>query len=191
MRQERSSLYPAMQLAHKNSRAPGSVPVVGLGWHTAVAGDLEIVWHNGGTGGYRTFIGFVKGREKGVVVLSNAIFSVDDIGMHVLNPASPLVPIEKFRPDGKTVSIDSTVLEKHVGQYELAPALILTITREENQLKAQLSGQPAFPVYAKFDNVYYYKVVSAQLTFNRNNEGKTESVTLLQGGQQLIGKRVK
>jgi len=58
---EKSSLYSAMQLSHKNSRSEGSNPIVGLGWHTMVREELEIVWHNGGTGGYRTFAGFVKG----------------------------------------------------------------------------------------------------------------------------------
>ena len=35
------------------------------------ATDDEIVWHNGGTGGYRTFIGFDPQSRIGVVVLSN------------------------------------------------------------------------------------------------------------------------
>src|SRR5690606_21575549 len=67
----KTDLYPAMQLSHQNSREDGQHPKVGLGWHIMDAGDQEIVWHNGGTGGYRTFIGFIKGGNKGVVVLSN------------------------------------------------------------------------------------------------------------------------
>ncbi|MCE7995238.1 MAG: beta-lactamase family protein [Roseivirga sp.] len=85
-----SSLYPAMQLSHKNSRVEGSTPIVGLGWHTMVFDDAEIVWHNGGTGGYRAFAGFIKGGKKGVVVLTNSDVSVDDIGIHLLHPSSRL-----------------------------------------------------------------------------------------------------
>ncbi|MGQ8338008.1 serine hydrolase domain-containing protein [Sunxiuqinia sp. A32] len=87
---EKSSLFPAMQLAHKNSRVEGNFPIVGLGWHTMVFDDSAIIWHNGGTGGYRTFAGFVKDGDKGVVVLSNSNTSVDDIGIHILHEASPL-----------------------------------------------------------------------------------------------------
>lgn len=87
---EQSSLYPAMQLSHKNSRKEGSNPIVGLGWHTMVFDDQEIVWHNGGTGGYRTFAGFIKGGDMGVVVLSNSNVSVDDVGVHLLHPESAL-----------------------------------------------------------------------------------------------------
>jgi serine-type D-Ala-D-Ala carboxypeptidase/endopeptidase len=50
----------------------------------------EIVWHNGGTGGFRSFAGFSKKSGLGVVVLSNTAISVDDIGVHLLNPQNIL-----------------------------------------------------------------------------------------------------
>jgi len=43
MGKEKSSLYPAMQLAHKNSRSEDSSPIVGLGWHTMVRDETEII----------------------------------------------------------------------------------------------------------------------------------------------------
>ena len=179
----KSGLYPAMQLSHKNSRAEGSAPEVGLGWHIMKADGLEITWHNGGTGGYRTFIGFVKGKNRGVVVLSNSNVSIDDIGFHLLNPAAPLKPIEE------SIAVDQVVLDTYVGQYELAPGFILTVTRAGDQLNAQATGQGQFPVFAKSTNVFFYKVVEAQLTFN-SKDGMIESVTLDQGGQQLVGKKL-
>ena len=32
----------------------------------------ELVWHNGGTGGFRSFIGFTADRRFGVLLLSNS-----------------------------------------------------------------------------------------------------------------------
>jgi CubicO group peptidase (beta-lactamase class C family) len=63
---------------------------IGLGWIISQRDGEEIVWHNGGTGGFRTFIGFRGARDLGVIVLSNAAESVDDIGMHLLRPSSPI-----------------------------------------------------------------------------------------------------
>lgn len=94
MGKARSGLYAPMQLSHKNSRPQGARPMVGLGWHIQLAAGREIVWHNGGTGGYRAFAGFIKGGDRGVVVLTNSTASVDDIGMHLLNPKSPLADVE-------------------------------------------------------------------------------------------------
>ncbi len=63
---------------------------VGLGWHIAKGKNGDVIWHNGGTGGYRAFAGFVKETGEGVVLLTNSTESVDDIGFHLLNPESAL-----------------------------------------------------------------------------------------------------
>jgi CubicO group peptidase (beta-lactamase class C family) len=42
------------------------------------------VWHNGGTGGYRSFAGFVRETETAVVVLANSAKSVDAVGVKIL-----------------------------------------------------------------------------------------------------------
>jgi hypothetical protein len=57
-------------------------------------------------------------------------------------------------------------------------------------LKAQATGQPEFPIFAKAQNVFYYKAVEAELTFNQNARGAVESVTLRQGGRNIVGKRL-
>ena len=44
----------------------------------------RMLWHNGGTGGFRSFLGFVPDTGVGVVVLSNSARSVDAIGFRIL-----------------------------------------------------------------------------------------------------------
>jgi CubicO group peptidase (beta-lactamase class C family) len=56
--------------------------------------DRPIVWHNGGTGGFHSFIGLDETRRRAVVVLTNATQSIDDIGFHLLDSRHPLVPPE-------------------------------------------------------------------------------------------------
>jgi CubicO group peptidase (beta-lactamase class C family) len=66
------------------SHAPRT-PKTGLGWHfTPRSGGAWSVWHNGGTGGYASFCGFVKEKRAAVVVLSNTSQSVDEIGLRLL-----------------------------------------------------------------------------------------------------------
>jgi len=64
---------------------------IGLNWFTARTGPVEIVWHNGGTGGYRSFLGLDKARGRAVVVLTNSGNGVDDVGRHLLDPTLPLL----------------------------------------------------------------------------------------------------
>lgn len=67
---------------------------VGLGWHILMRFDTEMVWHNGGTGGYHSFVGFDKTRRTGVVILSNSTNDIDDIGRHLLVSQYPLATSE-------------------------------------------------------------------------------------------------
>ncbi len=90
----------------------------------------------------------------------------------------------------KEVMVPEEMLAAYVGQYELMPGFILTITKEGKQMKAQATGQPMFDIFPKTNEVFYLKVVTAQITFNKGKNGKVESLTLLQGGQELTGKRL-
>jgi serine-type D-Ala-D-Ala carboxypeptidase/endopeptidase len=61
-----------------------------MAWHVWKKYGTEIIWHNGGTFGYRTFAGFCPAKKTGVVVLCNTFFDIDDIGRHVLEPQWPV-----------------------------------------------------------------------------------------------------
>ncbi|MBI3276066.1 MAG: beta-lactamase family protein, partial [Methylocystis sp.] len=80
-----SPLARAFQ-AMLNVRRPSSVPYseIALGWMIDKDG-ADVVWHGGGTGGYRSFVGFVPKKRVGVVALSNTATSVSvhDIGRHL------------------------------------------------------------------------------------------------------------
>ena len=91
----------------------------------------------------------------------------------------------------KDVTVPDSILESYVGKYELQPGFIIAVTKEGSQLKTQATGQQVFDIYPKSNNVFYLKVVQAQLTFNSGENGSIESLTLLQGGQEIIGKRIK
>jgi D-alanyl-D-alanine-carboxypeptidase/D-alanyl-D-alanine-endopeptidase len=62
---------------------------IGLGWHVfeanAKSKQPETAWHNGGTGGFCSFLAMIRETEVAVVVLSNSDDSVDDLGLAVLD----------------------------------------------------------------------------------------------------------
>ncbi|HEX7828351.1 MAG TPA: serine hydrolase [Thermoanaerobaculia bacterium] len=184
----RSPLTPAMTSMLRPRNSAGAGMSIAMGWHIATAanGD-EIVWHNGGTGGYRSFMGFNAKTKTGVVVLSNAatLAGPDDIGRHLLDPAFPLVE------QPKQVAANATLFDHFVGRYELAPNFVLTITREADHLYLQATGQPKFELFAKSDREYFLKVVDARVTFDADVNGKAPSLTLHQNGQHMPAKRLE
>ncbi len=50
---------------------------IGWAWFTTTHGGSTITWHNGGTGGFRSFLGFDRQTGKGVIVLNDSANSVD------------------------------------------------------------------------------------------------------------------
>ena len=51
-----------------------------LGWHIVqLADSSSLYWHNGGTGGARSFVGFVPRAGVGVVVLMNEALPLDAV----------------------------------------------------------------------------------------------------------------
>ena len=85
-------LLPAMKKSHERRNDAGSSRMaIGLGWHIRGGGENAIIWHNGGTAGYRSFVGFIPKQKRGIVVLTNSSHdNPDDLGIHWLDPSSPL-----------------------------------------------------------------------------------------------------
>lgn len=55
-----------------------------LGWRTGTLDGQHYFHHAGGTGGFRSFAGFIKERQLGIVVLSNTVEDVAPIGEQLL-----------------------------------------------------------------------------------------------------------
>lgn len=57
---------------------------IALGWHISARGGREVIWHNGGTSGYRSFAAMDRDRETAVVLLANSVFDLDSLGFGLL-----------------------------------------------------------------------------------------------------------
>jgi len=80
------ALLAAMEASHEpRVKVRDGGPWIGLGWHRSTLEDgRTMIWHNGGTGGYRSFAGFVKESRSAVVVLANSTADVDALGVAVM-----------------------------------------------------------------------------------------------------------
>ena len=84
LRPDETPLGPAIALTHPERRRGGRLGI-GLGWLRVPMRDGRVLlWHNGGTGGFRAFAGFVPDTGVGVVVLANDVRSVDRVGVDLL-----------------------------------------------------------------------------------------------------------
>lgn len=80
-----SDMTPAMGMSHEVLFSRDA-DTIGMGWfHGQVPGSGQpMIWHNGGTGGFSSFLGFTADGRFGVCVLSNSARSVDRIAHDLL-----------------------------------------------------------------------------------------------------------
>ena len=158
-----------------------------LGWFIVRPMSQPAWWHNGGTGGFRSFAAFDADRALGVVILSNTAVSVDDIGMHILNPALPLnMPVRAPRT---SIPLSVLQLERLVGEYPLTPEFVLDITREGDVLYVQATGQPRLRLTALQPNHFVSGVANAEIVFDIADPGPAKHLTIRQNGTMLTAPR--
>jgi CubicO group peptidase (beta-lactamase class C family) len=92
MNESTKPLGQVLATTHISRREAGSPKLtIGLGWHILHMPDgASIVFHTGGTGGYRSFVGFDPIKHLGVVMLTNSAISADDIAIHLIDQSAPL-----------------------------------------------------------------------------------------------------
>ena len=149
-----------------------------------------MVWHNGGTGGYHSFIGFDPKARRGVVVLSNSANDIDDIGRHLLVSQYPLAKFEAPK-DRKAIKLEAKLLDTYVGEYQLAPGFAIAISREGDQLFGQATGQGKFELFAETETDFFLKAVDAQLTFGKDDRGQVTNLVLHQNGVNQTANKIK
>ena len=186
-----NALEEAMRVSHEPRMDLGAADRIGLNWITRQGGGRTIVWHNGGTGGYRTFVGFDPLNGTGVVVLTNSTQGSDDIGFHLLEPTVPLADPPSPPVERTEISVDPDLLEPYVGVYELVPNFLITVSMLDGGLQAQATGQARIPIYPESETKFFYKVVDAQISFVRGDDGSVTGLVLHQGGRDQPAKRIE
>ena len=187
-----SPLAPAMKAMLEVSR-PVSVSTtgfgIGLGWN--ILG--EIVWHDGGTGGFRSFVGYDPKARVGVVALSNALTlsGVDDISIHLLNPKAPLANLDPPKQHTK-IPMDPRLLDHYTGRYQL-PDRILEIMRNGDRLFAQVTAVggkrmagPAFEMFAESESIFFVKVTGGRVSFEIGPYGRATGLIMHRAGREPV-----
>lgn len=98
--------------------------------------------------------------------------------------------VSKEVPERQTSDVDPALYDDYEGIFQLRPGFNITITREGDRLLAQATGQSQVEVFPESETRFFLKVVDAQITFVRNQEGTVDELILHQGGRNLTGRRV-
>ena len=176
----RSPISAAMKESHRSREEFGRPGMhIGLGWIIRQEHDRTIHWHNGGTGGYHSFVGFDKEHKLGVVVLSNSTNGIDDIGFHLLAQEFELA---QFKSEAQAVEFDPERFDAYVGRYQLTPQFILSVTRDGSRYFVQATGLGTLEVFPESETRFFATAVEGAVSFAMGDDGKVSHMVLHQGG---------
>ena len=162
----------------------------GYGWGIGKKFDRREISHGGGIYGFATEISRFPDDKVTVVVLSNVQAApsgkiADDLAAIVFGAKY------EISQERKEIALDAKILESYVGQYQVAPNVVITFTVENGKLTGQLNGQPKFSLFPESETKFFSKDVNAQITFARDANGKITGLTLRQGGSDVPAQKIK
>jgi CubicO group peptidase (beta-lactamase class C family) len=158
-----------------------------------------MVGHSGGDAGFRSHICRFPEQQFSVVVLSNlSNFNPYDRAMEItdiyLTDKLDTLKQKSIEPETikrTEVKVDPNIYNEYTGKYELFPGFIITITKENDRLMSQATGQAKFEVFPESETKFFLKVVEAQIIFQRDETGNVSQLTVHQNGQDMVAKRIK
>lgn len=184
-------LTPAFRLMTTVHHATDSPDMqVMLGWHAWKRYGTRIIWHNGVTGGYWSFIGFDPVKRVGAVVLSNTRFDNDAIGLHAINHEWP---VEKLVAPKQHVerAADPATLGRYVGVYRFGPTYAIQVSLEYGHLWVRDNSDKSLELFSEKDDEFFFQAIDAQVSFVADTSGKVTKLILHVNGDDSVATKVQ
>lgn len=182
---EKTPLKEAFAIALKpHADAPALGGQIGLGVFLDKFEGDTVLHHDGGTGGYCSGMQVIpaKGIVRVVLINNNSLG-----GSAVISATSKA----KTTPPTvqKEITLPAESMQQYPGVYEMDRDSRFTVLLRDGQLWVNLTGQAFLRAFAKAPDRFFYKVVAAEIGFNRDKDA-IQSLTLFQNGRELTAKRV-
>jgi CubicO group peptidase (beta-lactamase class C family) len=171
--------------------AGGESSEYGYGWIIKKRNGSVSIEHSGGIDGFQSDEIYFPEQDIFIATLYN---SLNEGGSEVPfmaldNDIATLAVGKKLE---RETSVDTSLLRQYVGVYESDPEHPVNITLENGQLQmeAAAGGLPKSPLFAKSNNVFFLKVIAAEIEFAKDNKSVIQLVVHI-NGQDQVAKKVK
>ena len=89
------------------------------------------------------------------------------------------------------IKVPPAVLETYVGEYFVTPDFGFEVTRNNDRIFLQGTGQEQFEMFAETENKFFLKINDATIEFVKDESGVITKAVLTQGGRTIDAKKVK
>jgi serine-type D-Ala-D-Ala carboxypeptidase/endopeptidase len=181
-----SAITPALARTQEQL-ATVSGHTMAMNWNLSTRNGHDLVSHEGGTGGYSSFVGFDRAAKRAVVLLSDTALTatggLGSLGSHLLD-ASVLAGAPHV-----VATADAKLMDALVGKYRLTGGLGIELRHGGSGLTIQADGQPEFEMGYDSAGDFYPLKFDALLRPKRKADG-TYTFTWFQLGGAMEAARI-
>lgn len=143
--------------------------------------DKQGFGHTGGIDGFASVVSYFSENKLAIALTSNGrTYENNNVMIGVLSAYYN----KSFQiPTFNKIELKTEDLDKYLGEYskENFP-LKITVTKEDNKLFAQATGQSAFPLEAIEKDTFEFSAANIKMEFNP----KGNQMTIIQGGRKTV-----
>ena len=157
----------------------GMLTLYGFGWYVNQENGLDVLEHAGGYLGYRANIRRYPAQHTTIFLLSNnATVEPTPLARKI---AAIYLAEQMKTPVG--TKLDVQLLKEYVGKYEgdpnVMPNLLIDITLENDELYITSPIKPKTKLIARSDTLFVIADTASNVTFNRDEKGAVNGLTLM------------
>ena len=161
----------------------------GYGWGLGEYRGMSNIGHSGGLHGFISQLQRLPEQKFTVVMLTNVLPPQVEID------PTRIAELYLWKDMAKQTSFAQQAaekdMEKYTGRYDFLTGAVMLISKENDGLFAQLSGQPKFPIFPAGKGKYFWKVVPAKIEFVTDAQGKVTHANFEQGSFKVNAPKMK
>lgn len=158
---------------------------------------LKEIQHGGADAGYRSYLTRFPEEDFAVIVFSNSAefnpggmaYKAVDIYLKDRIKVEPKEEAPKEDVASEKITVAADVLANYVGDFELQPGFIISITESGGQLSAKATGQSILPLEPLSNTEFKVAGVEAKVEFVPNEGKNVALIKLHQGGRVMAAPR--
>lgn len=162
----------------------------GYGWGIVDVFDHKMIAHSGEIDGFTSNISRFINDDISIIILSN--FEQTPINRINIDLISILFDKKYTVPEVlKPIKLSDQILKLYIGDYELQPGFVFSISFTDGKLFCQASGQPKLELTPFSESDFIAKEANAKISFEKNANQEIEKLILHQGGKQFPANKKK
>lgn len=173
---------------------------VALGWFVDGQGNSARFSFGGANVGYKCrMLGYMNAGQ-GVVVMTNSENGAE-LGAEIIRSIAAEYGWPDFHPRERVVvKVDPRIYDSYVGEYEIAPGFILSVTREGDKLFSRAmpiptppsaTGQPKSEMFPESETTFFVTDADAQFTFVKDDKGQVTQVNIQRTTRLFKARKIK